>query len=99
MFLRYKYGYLWPRDKSKLGGAIEPGDILFKRYVAKNSRGIYYGHVGIYTGNNLVWENSSTTKGRLSGAKGYRTLEQYGTFDVVGRLPAPTIRALAKKAK
>lgn len=99
LFLKYGYGYLWPRDKEKLGGTIQPGDILFKRYVAKSSKGEYFGHVGIYTGNNLVWENSSTTKGRLSGAKGYRTLAQYGAFDVVGRLPAPAIKTLAARAK
>lgn len=102
LFLKYDYGVLWPRDRAKLGGAIQPGDILFKRYVAKNSRGVYFGHVGIYAGNNLVWENSSTSIGRLSGAKGYRSLTQFGFYngsvDVVGRLPAPTVASLAKKA-
>lgn len=83
-FLKYSYGHLWPSEKAKLGGTIQPGDFLFKRY---GSGG--YGHVGIYAGNGLVAENSSTRYGRIQGAKGYRTLRQFGYFDVVGRLPDP----------
>jgi cell wall-associated NlpC family hydrolase len=94
LFLASPYGYLWPREKSKLGGVIQPGDILFKR---RGSGG--YGHVGIYVGDipgvgqQLVAENSSTSIGRIQGAKGYRTLKQFNSdngIDVVGRLPLPT---------
>lgn len=88
-FLNSPYGYEWPRNRELLGG-IQQGDILFKRF---GSGG--YGHVGIYVGDipgigkQLVCENSSVTVGRISGAKGYRTLARYGHFDVVGRLPLP----------
>jgi hypothetical protein len=93
LFLASPYGYHWPAEKSKLGGVIQPGDILFKR---RGSGG--YGHVGIYVGDipgvgkQLVAENSSTSIGRIQGAKGYRTLAQFnndGKLDVVGRLPLP----------
>lgn len=61
---------------------VELGDILFKM---TGSGG--FGHVGIYVGARGVAENSSTSIGRVQGAKGYRTLGQYGHFDSVGRLP------------
>ena len=60
----------------------QPGDILYK------TNGVN-GHVGIYVGHGLVAENSTTSKGRILGAKGFRTLSQYGTVNVVVRLPAP----------
>lgn len=90
LFLASPYGYYWPAEKAKLGNVIQVGDILFKR---NGSGG--YGHVGIYVGDvpgvgkQLVAENASATRGRVQGAKGYRTLEQYGSFDVLGRLPLP----------
>lgn len=93
-FLNSPYGFYWPSQRAKLGGSIQPGDLLFKRY---GSGG--FGHVGVYAGNNLVAENSSTRYGRVQGAKGYRTLTQFGYFDVVGRLPAPTVKLLAQRAK
>jgi hypothetical protein len=87
-----RYGYALPR-----GSSIEPGDLLFKVYDQSGRRVAGgYGHVGIYVGNNLVAENSSTSLGRISGAKGYRTLSQYGYFDVVGRLPLPAEKATPK---
>jgi len=58
------------------------GDILYKQHTSGR-----FGHVGIRVAGNLVAENSSTFRGRLAGAKGFRTLEQYGAFDVVVRLP------------
>jgi hypothetical protein len=64
---------------------IEVGDILFKM---TGSGG--FGHVGIYVGEEGVAENSSTPIGRVQGAKGFRTLAQYGHFDLVGRIPEET---------
>jgi len=61
---------------------LQIGDILFKM---TGSGG--FGHVGIYVGAKGVAENSSTSLGRISGAKGYRTLEQWGKWQVVGRIP------------
>lgn len=55
------------------------------------------GHIGVYVGHvpglgdDLVAENSSTSIGRVSGAKGYRTLEQFGHYDLLGRLPLATV--------
>ncbi len=54
---------------------IEVGDILFKM---TGSGG--FGHVGIYVGEKGVAENSSTSIGRVQGAKGFRTLAQMGTL-------------------
>ncbi len=61
---------------------LEVGDILFKM---QGSGG--FGHVGIYVGEKGVASNSSTPLGRLSGAKGYRTLGQWGQWQLVGRIP------------
>ncbi len=58
-----------------------PGDILFKMGAGR------FGHVGIFVGNNQVAENSSSSTGRVQGAKGFRTLEQFGKFTFIGRLP------------
>jgi hypothetical protein len=58
-----------------------PGDILFKMSAGR------FGHVGIFVGNNQVAENSTTSTGRVQGAKGYRTLQQFGKFTFIGRLP------------
>ncbi|MEO7715458.1 MAG: hypothetical protein ABIY70_04610 [Capsulimonas sp.] len=62
---------------------LEIGDILFKMV---GSGG--FGHVGIYVGGSKgVASNSSTRLGRISGAKGYRTLGQWGAWQLVGRIP------------
>lgn len=93
-----RYAYLFgssAKHTSELfkaaGFAVEPdkdfkpqvGDILFKTHAGS------FGHVGIYVGQGRVAENSSTRLGRVQGAKGYRTLAQYGPYDRVGRIPAP----------
>ncbi len=55
------------------------------------------GHIGVYVGHvpglgdDLVAENSSTAIGRVSGAKGYRTLDQFGHYDLLGRLPTAAV--------
>lgn len=61
---------------------LEVGDILVKM---RGSGG--FGHIGIFVGPKGVAENSSTSIGRVSGAKGFRTLGQWGQFDVVARIP------------
>lgn len=65
---------------------LEVGDILFKM---TGSGG--FGHVGIYVGGSKgLASNSSTPIGRVSGAKGYRTLGQWGAWQLVGRIPGET---------
>jgi len=60
---------------------LQPGDFLFKNKAGPP------GHVGIVTDTLLVAENSSTKIGRVRGALGFRSLEQFGHFNYVGRLP------------
>ncbi len=62
-------------------GEPQPGDLLYR---TSGSGG--YGHVGIYVGDDRVAENSSTKIGRVQGAKGFRTLRQFGAVDVLVRL-------------
>ena len=68
----------------------EEGDILFKTQGSGPE-----GHVGIYVGTvagvgkNLVAENSSTPIRRIKGAKGYRTLQEFGPVQLAVRLPEP----------
>jgi|GEM_PF-5410248 len=57
----------------------EVGDFLIKM-------GKPFGHIGIYVGDNKVAENSSTRIGRIRGALGFRSLEQYGAYQVTGRI-------------
>ena len=57
----------------------DPGDILFKTSGAGP-----FGHVGIFVGDKGVAESSSTSIGRVQGAKGYRSLAQFGPFQDVG---------------
>lgn len=72
---------------------LEVGDILYK---TKGSGG--FGHVGIYLGDGKgVAENSSTPIGRVQGAKGIRTLRQFGGYQVMVRLPDPNVRPVAKR--
>jgi hypothetical protein len=60
-----------------------PGDILYKA----PTRAVPLGHVGIRVAGNKVGENSSTTRGRVRGAYGYRSLEDFGTVALIVRLP------------
>jgi len=55
------------------------GDIVFKPEAGK------YGHVGIYVGCGLIFENSSSDIGRIRGALGFRTIEQFGGPVKIGR--------------
>lgn len=77
------------RDAGFVVNSPEIGDLLIKM---TGSGG--FGHIGTYVGNvpnvgcDMVAENSSTRIGRVSGAKGYRTLAQFGDYQVIGRLPA-----------
>lgn len=59
------------------------GDILYK----KGTPGQPAGHVGIRVPGNRVAENATTGKGRINGAKGYRSLEEFGRVDLIVRLP------------
>ena len=75
---------------------IEPGDYLYKGSATSGS----FGHVGIAFNNNTglstngtvsVAENSSyhtnpAHDGNVSGAKGFRTLEEFGSFELLVRL-------------
>src|SRR4051794_18509888 len=49
-------------------GELETGDVLYKTTTAGP-----FGHVGIYVGDDKIASNSSTSLGRIHGAKGYRT--------------------------
>lgn len=75
----------WDRGGFRIRSAVEPGDLLYKT-------GGSWGHVGVYVGtvpghgNALVAENSSTSIGRVSGAKGYRSLGQYGEWQITVRI-------------
>lgn len=57
------------------------GDLLYKLTGSGDA-----GHVGILTARGVA-ENSSTRIGRLHGALGYRSLPDYGPYDVCIRLP------------
>lgn len=59
------------------------GDILYKG----PTKGNPHGHVGIRVVGNRVAENSSTSRGRVNGAKGFRTLAEFGKVDLIVRLP------------
>ena len=64
-------------------GPPQPGDLLYK--LDRPS-----GHVGIMVAGGRVAENSSTTRGRARGAVGYRTLAEFGRYDLIVRLPVRT---------
>lgn len=69
-----------------VAGDPQVGDLLYLT-------GFYPGHVGIYTGPDRgVAENSSTRIGRVQGAKGYRSLDQFlaGRPATIIRLPDAT---------
>jgi hypothetical protein len=77
-----------------VGVPLQQGDILYKE---SGSGG--FGHVGIYVGRindseiGLVAENSSTSEGRITEAKGYRPIDHFNTksspISWIVRLPAP----------
>lgn len=54
-----------------------------------------FGHIGIYVGlvpgvgTDMVADNSSSSIGRISGAKGFKTLRQFGAFDICANLSSP----------
>jgi hypothetical protein len=62
-------------------GDLQPGDLLFKAAHPNEPAG----HVGVYVGSSNVGENSSTHIGRVQGAKGFRTLAQFGKYDAIVR--------------
>ena len=70
------------------GYAVNPkngsviGDILYKAA----TREVPEGHVGIRVAGNRVAENSTTSLGRVQGAKGFRTLEEFGAVKTIVRL-------------
>ena len=78
--------YRWRRGGYAVSGSPERGDLLYKT----NGE---FGHVGIYVGGvegrgqDLVAENSSKSIGRVQGAKGYRSLRDYGPWDILVRIP------------
>lgn len=68
-------------------GSLEIGDILLKTTGE-------HGHVGILTHRGIA-ENSSFHWRRHPGdARGLRSLEQFGTFQIVGRIPPPGAASL-----
>ena len=61
-------------------GLPQAGDLLYRRTGAGGA-----GHVGIYAGNGVVIDNSSSKSGRISGAKGRAALAQF-RYDTIVRL-------------
>lgn len=62
------------------------GDILFKGIKTSGK----FGHVGIRIAGNLVAENSSAhTSEHDREARGTRTLEAFGAYELIVRLPSP----------
>ncbi len=59
------------------------GDILYKAGDSTNPAG----HCGIRVAGNKVAENATTKIGRVRGAYGYRTLEEFGGYALIVRLP------------
>ncbi len=77
------------------GMVVSLNDLQVGDFLVKMTGSGGYGHIGSYVDRvpghsqgGLMAENSSTSVGRVSGGKGYRTLEQFGTRGVlVCRLP------------
>jgi len=68
---------------------LEPGDLLYKNHHTDPPSGhaaVYIGSVGS-TGYDVT-ENSAFANHRVHGAKGYRTLSEFGDIDVIVRLPS-----------
>lgn len=59
---------------------LQPGDLIYKLYAP-------YGHAAVVVDADRIAENASTSIGRVNGALGYRTFEQWGTPDVIWRIP------------
>lgn len=75
------------KDLAKHGG-LQAGDMLVKTDVAPNRWGDFSGHIGTLCEDlKRLAENSSTRIGRVRGALGFRTLEQFGDYDIVIRIP------------
>lgn len=88
-FLKAGLGFL----ASDLGahGGLQPGDMPVKTQVAPNRWGDFSGHIGaLCMDMKRIAENSSTSIGRVRGALGFRTLAQWGAFNIVIRLPDPS---------
>jgi hypothetical protein len=67
-----------------------------KTEVARNRWGDFSGHIGVVCLDlKRLAENSSTSKGRVRGALGFRTRAQWGDFDIVIRLPDPNAQPVA----
>ena len=87
-FLAAGLGFL-AKDLAAHGG-LQPGDMPVKTKVAPNRWGDFSGHIGaVCMDVKRIAENSSTSIGRVRGALGFRTLAQWGAFDIVIRLPDP----------
>jgi hypothetical protein len=71
----------------KQHGGLQSGDLLYKTTGSGGD-----GHVGIYDDPQHIYENSTVhwIRSGEKDARGIRTLEQFGHFDVVARLPLPT---------
>ena len=86
-------------------GLLQPGDFLYKGTATSGP----YGHVGIYIGpyklqgqalapcvaENSSWHMQPHPAGNISGAKGIRTLSEFGPFEMVVRLTMTSAQANA----
>lgn len=74
-------------DPNILGGGSVPGDILYKGTKTSGK----YGHVGIRVPGNKVAENSSSHINEAGDrdARGFRSLQAFGDFELIVRLPEP----------
>jgi hypothetical protein len=75
-------------------GELQIGDIVYKCPDDLKA----YGHVGTFVGVKGIAENSSTSIGRVREALGYRSVAQFGHYDLVVRLPAPVAAKPEKPA-
>lgn len=73
-----------------LGGGSVVGDILYKGTKTSGK----YGHVGIRVAGNKVAENSSSHINEAGDrdARGFRSLQAYGNFELIVRLPDPNVK-------
>lgn len=73
-------------DRDQLGGGSVPGDILYKGTKTSGR----FGHVGIRILGNKVAENSSSHVSGRGDARGTRSLQAFGKFEGIVRLPSPS---------